>query len=254
MRIGIFGTGNIATVFGTLLKNAGNDIDFIYGRTPENADELSKQLGAKAIVNLNEVPNGSDIWILAVSDAALTPLVSSLPPYSGIVVHTAGSIPQTIFEEKFSNYGVLYPYQSTRKERKPNPPIPIFINGNSPKVINSLEALANPWALSVTVVNDEQRLNYHLAAIVANNFTNYILIQLQEFMRAKNLDFDLVMPLLQETLNRLNKGPANTWQTGPAIRKDEVTIQKHLDLIKNEERLHEMYAFLTNAIKHYFKV
>ena len=66
--------------------------------------------------------------------------------------------------------------------------------------------------------------------------------------RQNNLSFDLLKPLLKETIEKLNNLSPKQSQTGPAIRNDNETISKHIKLI-TKDRLKEIYKVLTSAIK-----
>ena len=55
------------------------------------------------------------------------------------------------------------------------------------------------------------------------------------------------MPLIKNTVEKLNNHSAAESQTGPAIRKDEKTIQKQLGLLMNDDKT--VYETLTKSIQ-----
>ena len=55
----------------------------------------------------------------------------------------------------------------------------------------------------------------------------------QKILESKKLDPKIILPLVSETANKLVQLRPIEAQTGPAIRKDMVTIKKHLHLLEN---------------------
>ena len=65
-----------------------------------------------------------------------------------------------------------------------------------------------------------------------------------------NLPFDLLLPLIKETVEKIDKLSPKDSQTGPASRNDSETISKQIKLITNN-RLKKIYKVLTSAIQEY---
>ena len=68
-----------------------------------------------------------------------------------------------------------------------------------------------------------------------------------KILESKKLDPKIILPLIRETANKLVQLNPKEAQTGPAIRKDMVTIKKHLNLLQNSD-FFELYKILTNSI------
>ena len=69
----------------------------------------------------------------------------------------------------------------------------------------------------------------------------------EKILKSQNIDVDILNPLIKETADKLNYLSPSEAQTGPAIRNDEITIQKHLNLLK-ETKYFEVYNRLTEEI------
>ena len=69
----------------------------------------------------------------------------------------------------------------------------------------------------------------------------------EKILKSQNIDVDILNPLIKETADKLNYLSPKEAQTGPAIRNDEITIQKHLNLLK-ETKYFEIYNNLTKEI------
>jgi hypothetical protein len=64
---------------------------------------------------------------------------------------------------------------------------------------------------------------------------------------------DLLTPLIKETISKaLEQGPSLS-QTGPAIRFDYTTIEKHLELLSFSPELQTVYEEISRSIMNYYK-
>ncbi|MBO9573447.1 MAG: DUF2520 domain-containing protein [Chitinophagaceae bacterium] len=252
MNITIIGSGNVATVLGRLLKNAGHAIGQVFNRYATHAASLAAELNAEAISTTDLIKKDADIYIVATSDDSLKTIKDWLPLYDKFLVHTAGSASINVFEGLTTNYGVLYPLQSIRKELPTPREIPFLIDGSTEENKLKLTALAKTISKNVAFADDAQRSKLHLAAVMTNNFSNHLYMLAEEYCKKENIDFKLLYPLLLETVTRLeNNSPAET-QTGPAVRNDLQTIQKQRDMLSAYPRLLSVYDVLTESIINYY--
>jgi len=97
--------------------------------------------------------------------------------------------------------------------------------------------------------DNETRLKLHLAAVLVNNFTNHLYVLADEYCRAEGVDFSMLLPLIRETAGRLSRIPPGDAQTGPAIRGDAATIERHLSMIDNYKAIKEVYTLFTRQIR-----
>lgn len=130
------------------------------------------------------------------------------------------------------------------------PEIPIIIDASDEATFHELDSLAHSISNRVIEAGDEQRQKLHLAAVFCNNFVNHLYALAEDYCKKEGLDFDLLLPLIRETAERLEEIPPSRSQTGPAIRNDRATIEKHLDLLKQHPQLQKVYAVLTESIYH----
>lgn len=74
-----------------------------------------------------------------------------------------------------------------------------------------------------------------------------MLIEAQEICQAHDLNFKLLEPLVLQGVHKAFEiGPENA-QTGPAIRNDQATLQRHEAKLSSDKR--ELYKILTKAIQ-----
>ncbi len=249
MDIVIIGTGNTATVLGRKLRGAGHRIVQVFGRDSKAASELAYELDTESTNYWNVVNRHADLYILAVSDIAVEEVFHELQLAGKTVVHTAASVSLDVLKGKSDHYGVLYPLQSLKKEVRHLPEIPIIIDASDRYTLELLDVLAHTVSDRVFVAGDEMRLKLHLAAVMVNNFTNHLYTLVERYCKEEGLDFYLLLPLIKETAARLDEISPSQTQTGPAVRNDTVTIEKHLALLQNYPQLRRLYEQFTESIR-----
>ena len=194
------------------------------------------------------IDKSADLYLVALNDTALYDLNTSFHLGNKLILHTAGSVPKDILKDISINYGVLYPLQSLRKEMNYLHEIPFLIDGNTEENITLIEEFAKTISDTVTKSSDEERLKLHVAAVVVSNFTNHLYALAEEFCINENIDFKLLVPLIKETAARIENYSPEEVQTGPAMRNDIFTLDKHLRLLSNHPKLKYIYLKLTDSI------
>jgi predicted short-subunit dehydrogenase-like oxidoreductase (DUF2520 family) len=247
MKITIIGTGNVATVFAKLAFANGHDLVEIIARNEKAGKTLAQKVSASynTIENINPA---IDLIIIAVADNAIADIVIKLQPTNAIVVHTAGSVSINVLANKFENFGVLYPLQSLQKEMVIIPEVPLLLETNNLKTYTVLEEFSKSLSKTVSPIAETERLHLHTAAVIVNNFTNYLYTDAYELCQANKINFDLLLPLIKETANRIEHKSPLEMQTGPAKRNDVATIDKHLVLLESYPAIRKMYAYLSDLI------
>lgn len=249
MRVVIIGAGNVATVFGRLMIKANHEIIQVVSRNIVNARSLASELGCSFADDPKILDISADIYVVAMADAALNGIHESYSLGDKLIVHTAGAISKDILKMVSINYGVMYPLQSLRKENlELHQDIPLLIDGNSENAILMIEKFALTISSMVTKVNDEQRLKLHVAAVIVSNFTNYMYALAADYCNIEGLDFKMLQPLIEETAWRLRHHLPGEMQTGPAIRKDTTTLNKHLRILSQHPGLRKIYLRITDSI------
>jgi len=245
----IIGAGNVATHIALALKKAGYSIKKIYSQTEKSAKNLAKKIDTPYTTRLETLPDNADIYIISIKDTVIENIALNLKIQNGIVVHTAGSVPMSVFETYFDNFGVFYPLQTFTKSRLLDfSEIPICIEANSTETENKLFALAESLSKKVNLINSEQRKILHLAAVFACNFTNHMYTIGDELLSANKMDFNLLHPLINETAKKANELRPLDAQTGPAKRNDKKTIDLHLQMLNDYPEFEKIYRFVSESI------
>ena len=258
MKISIVGTGNVAFHLGKRLKEQGVTINQVIGRDASKVAWLAEILKSKTASFFEKIDTSSDVFIVAVSDSAIADAAEKLSTYidNQLVVHTSGSIPSTVLQPFFKNFGVLYPLQTFSFNSQPKfDEIPIFINGTPQYNVDFLETLAQKVSPRVFSISDEDRMTLHVAAVFVNNFTNHLFKIGAEIVGKQDLPFDILLPLIEETVNKIRQNLPADMQTGPARRGDDVTIEKHLAFLEKQTPHYELlYTLLSININKNLKI
>ncbi len=251
MDLVIIGSGNVAAVLGRKFKGSGHNILQVYSRNASAASALAYEWDTESTNYKSLINKNADIYLIAVNDNSIDDVTMDLHLPGKVIAHTAASVSKDVLQPVSEHYGVFYPLQSLSKEMTELPDIPIFIDGSDDFTKNILEKLAQSIAIEkIKVAGDEARLKLHIAAIVVNNFTNHLYFQAEQYCKKEGLDFKQLLPLIEETTKKLKEASPKDLQTGPAIRHDSDSIQKHLDLLKDYPQLKNIYILLTESIQH----
>lgn len=251
LKISFIGSGNVAWHLAPALDNAGYPVVEVYSRENKNAKALVNRLyQAEIKTDLDFSQSSSEIFIIAVSDDAIEEIAREIIiPENAIVAHTSGASSLGLLEFVATEHtGVFYPLQTFSKSKTVAfDEIPICIESTSDYAEDTLVRMAKAVGKEIYKIDSESRRALHLAAVFACNFTNHCLKLAEDILHTEKLPFDLLKPLIRETINKsLSIGPSNS-QTGPAKRHDFETLDKHLDYIKDEE-LSELYRLISQHI------
>jgi predicted short-subunit dehydrogenase-like oxidoreductase (DUF2520 family) len=246
----IAGAGNVAWHLGNHLFKSGISILQVFNRSVHAGQELAQCLKAPFTNKTEEVIKNADLYLLAVSDDALE-VVSEQFRFPGeyIVLHTAGAVSMQIFEGKAENYGVLYPLQTLSRNKPVDfNTIPLLIEANSSKNLEIIRQLACRLSECVYEMNSENRMFLHLAAVIGSNFTNHLLSMSERIMTDRGLPFNLLRPLILETVEKAFSITPQQAQTGPAVRGNKRVIQRHMALLESYPQIRELYSLLSESI------
>jgi predicted short-subunit dehydrogenase-like oxidoreductase (DUF2520 family) len=246
ISIVILGTGNVAKhLFDAFMTQNGIEIIQLYGRTQNALSYFNNQVNTTT--DLSKIKT-ADIYLVAISDDAISEVSKFLVGKKGLIVHTSGSIPMSALPHKHRR-GVFYPLQTFSANRKVNfKEIPICIEVENEEDNELLNELASAISDNVIQIDNDQRKALHLAAVFANNFTNHMYHTAQEICLQNDVSFELLFPLIKETASKIQDLSPLDAQTGPARRSDTGTLEKHLTQLKNKKHK-KIYTLLSESIR-----
>ncbi len=244
------GAGNVATHLAKGFYATGINILQVVNRTKHKAHSLAKQVDAQAEDDLSCVRHDADLYIVAIKDDGIHQVAEKLSLPGGIITHTSGSVPMEALEGTAPAIGVFYPLQTFKADQQVNlTQVPLCLEANTDDALQQLKTLASKVSSNVHEIDSEQRKTIHIAAVFLNNFTNHMLACAEELMIKHKMDFDLLRPLLEETLHKVRDHKPSEVQTGPAVRNDSQVIQEHLNRLKEDPELQAIYRVLSESIQ-----
>lgn len=250
--VSFIGSGNLAWHLAPALDNMGYVVREVYSPNPNHAEALTERLyQAEVKATLDFSTSDSKVFIIAVSDDAIADTAREIIlPEDAILVHTSGSQPISQLQYAATQHlGVFYPLQTFSKSKKLDfKDIPIFIESYTEEAEQALMQIAESISKEVRKIGSEERKALHVAAVFASNFSNHMLTIAKEIMQQNSLDYDWLKPLITETINKsMYIGPEEA-QTGPAKRADLNVLDIHLEFLKEQQGIAEIYKVISQHI------
>ena len=242
MRIAFVGSGKVATAFAHIFQQHGITVSGISSRNESTGKALATSLGTEFHRNPQDLK--ADVIFLATTDDAVRALRDNFSSKQ-LIVYTAGAVSLEDFPSE--NWGVFYPLQTfTLNRLLKSAEIPILLETRSKRLHETLVQLCEKADFNFSCCDSKDRIHYHLAAVFVNNFVNHFIYKGQSLLDTNQLDAKMLIPLIQETIAKLDTFSAFDAQTGPARRNDQETIDTHRAMLNEEDR--KLYDVLTQSI------
>ena len=264
MLVNIIGLGRVGQTLARLLvEHRLANIAGLYNRDAEDIQSRLDFIGeGEYFNNLATLPR-ADLTLITVVDSCIGEVAASyaLNPnikFGDVVAHCSGVLPSTCLEV-LKQRGVeicsIHPMHSFV-----DPQISMqkylgtlcAIEGD-PGAVTVVQELFVAFGSEVFTVDKNRKALYHAAGVFASNYLLTLVAQslncLQEAKVAQEDAFNLVVSLMQSTLNNLvTKKSARDALTGPLQRGDHATLQKHLQAFTSVEEQH-FYTILAKRTK-----
>jgi predicted short-subunit dehydrogenase-like oxidoreductase (DUF2520 family) len=241
--LALVGPGRAGTTIALGLLEREWDVVAVAGRAP---DAMSTTAAVACLSShaalVSDAGKGAAVVIIATPDRAIESaartVAASLEP-GALVLHLAGSRGLDVFaglleERPDVRVGALHPLQSF-----PSAAIGLErLHGAWAAVAGDpqVSELARSLGLRPFPLADDQRLQYHAAAVVASNHLVALLGQVERLATTCGVPFEAFAPLVQSSVvNAFGIGPALAL-TGPVTRGDLVTVEQHLATLDPGER------------------
>lgn len=246
IKIILIGSGNVAQhLITAFAKSKKIDIVQVFARQKENLSHLLDS--SKITTNYNDLVE-ADLYIISVSDDAIASISSKLPFKNRLVAHTSGSVTLNSLDKK-NRRAVFYPLQTFTKEKAIDfSEIPFCLESENDSDLELLEKVAKTISKNTFKTDEKQRKALHVSAVFVNNFVNEMYRIGNEICEENKVPFEILKPLILETVNKVMTLSPKEAQTGPAKRNDKQTIDAHLDFLSNENHA-TIYKILTQSIQ-----
>lgn len=248
ISINIIGSGNVAQHLISVFQQTETIVlQQVFSRKRENINHLVSD--AKIVTRYSDL-KPADITIISVSDDVIAEVSNQLPFENQLVVHTSGSVGLDALHAK-NRKGVFYPLQTFSKSKAIDfKSVPICLETENESDYLVLETAAKSISDKVFKISSEQRQSLHVAAVFSCNFVNHLYQLGKEICDDNRVPFEILLPLIQETADKIKTLSPLDAQTGPAKRNDQKTIEKHLSFLDDENKK-AIYQLLTQSIQKY---
>lgn len=249
-NIAIVGSGNLAEALASAVARLEDVRLTIVARNATRGREVAGMCCAK-YVPMDAPLLDIELCIIAVSDSAIASAAAALDlPDSVVVAHTSGATPIDILPERLAGRGAFYPFQTFTAGREIDfSKIPIFTEGSDPETTAALDAFARRLSSRTAHADARTRRQIHLAGVFACNFANRMFGIGGDIVRKAGFGFEILRPLIAETVAKVltAESPAVV-QTGPAVRGDRGSQERHLELLADMPELAEIYKLVSENI------
>jgi len=253
-NISFAGAGRVAGALCMEFYRSGIRINKIVSESGINARQLAGMCKASWSTELI-FTDSTDLIIVAVPDNRLEETLRKIEcGEDTLVAHTAGSYGLDVFPAGMKKTGILYPLQTFSKGRNILfRDLPFFIEASDTDSADILRNLAESIGGKVHFADSGRRKMLHLAGVFACNFVNHMLTAGNEIAVRAGFSPEVLNPLILETVSKAMEKGAAVSQTGPAVRNDLNTIEKHLELLSFSPELQGMYREITQSIVTHYK-
>jgi predicted short-subunit dehydrogenase-like oxidoreductase (DUF2520 family) len=250
-KVVIIGGGNVAYHLIRNITSSGHQLVQIFNRSLQNINAFHSK--TNIVGKIGELTMDADIYIVCVKDNAIEEVVSHLNLNDKLIVHTSGNRSMNLLKNCSTHFGVFYPLQSFTKNIDIKiKEVPIAIEANNDNAMDILNDFAQSISNRVVRMDEEQRKQLNIAGVFVNNFANHLYTLMSDYLAAHQIDFNLLLPLIHHTQEKLKLGNPKDMQTGPASRGDQNTIKDHLELLSGDEKLSNLYRLMTDNILSYY--
>ncbi len=259
MKIGIIGAGKVGTAIGYAMKAKGLDVRAISDIMQESLDTAKRYLGDECIYTHEsaEVVQASDVVAITTQDREIRRVAralfeSPLEIEGKIFFHTSGAHPSSILsplEQRGAVLGSLHPLQTFPDIESAIHVLPstyVFIEGND-KGLRTLELLASTIGYKTLVLNEDQKVLYHLSAVFVCNLLCALLYSAEGIMDRIDIKLEPFYPIIRATLKNIEKNGPCMSLTGPVIRGDVETVADHMSAMDDMPIQKTIYKALSRV-------
>lgn len=248
-KVCFIGAGNLATHLARELHKVSFDVIQVFSRSKESAQTLANRIGANYTTSVEHITKEADLYFIALKDSIIHEVLEKIDFRNKLIVHCSGSLSLSVIESYSENIGVFYPLQTFSKKREVRyKEIPVFIEANNVDNERFLVQVADTISDKVSVLDSDRRKKLHVSAVLGCNFVNHFYTLAADYLKAHDISFEHMHPLIQETASKAQEMHPFEAQTGPAVRFDRNIIEDHLNQLKDFPELKELYNSISRSI------
>jgi predicted short-subunit dehydrogenase-like oxidoreductase (DUF2520 family) len=257
--ISIIGAGRVGTVLGRELSGKGQRIVSVISASPSSAKRCAELAGcAIASTHLSDISLESDIVLVTTPDDVLCNVAEELAAIDNLhwdaltAAHTSGALTTTALlplKRRGAKTVSIHPMQTFSNVVSSPASLKGIYFGveGDPDAIEVAKSLIHDVEGHVIIIQQESKTLYHVAGVLASNYLVTLINLIGEIFSSIGVPrtefFEVIEPLLDQTLRNIkHTSPANAL-TGPIERGDVGTVRLHLEALSM--RLPHLIPFYT---------
>lgn len=243
--ITLIGYGRLGSCLASQLIKSRAGLKYIVSPEVSNKGKFRNKL-------TKEIVSESDVIIICVQDKNIGTVVRNISDLKvslngKIIFHTSGiQTSDELKSLKGAYIGSFHPAQTfTKKSTHRNlfEGIYIALEGTE-KFLSYAEKLTVKLGAKYFVIKKDKKIVYHLLCVLVSNYMLTYFSFMENLAVKSDLPenwFEILNPLLQETLTNIKGKNIYKSLTGPITRFDLDTIEKHIKSIKQNKSLYQLY-------------
>lgn len=241
MRLGIVGGGRAAWAYGSAWKRIGWPLSGVWLRN-ESHSHITELLETPRL-DLEDLAHDSELLLIAVSDRAIAEVAAAIPETEALVFHASGAM--LSLRDGFS----LHPLKALPPVGSPSDleGTLLVFEGDHKRTAKLIAAAVGARFAEVSA---EQKALYHAAAVFGSNYVAAVLDISEQLMQRAGI------PDTRDALVALAESAIGNWRahtdqrrfTGPAARGDAEVMRRHVEALRGDPSLAEIYELLAAQI------
>ncbi|MBA7515433.1 hypothetical protein ES705_07473 [subsurface metagenome] len=225
--------------------------------TKKNEKRAVKLLRIKRNLTLDELCIKSQALFFATpDDQILAAYKKTIPFIKGkkYIFHFSGLLPAGIFPKSKNTYRAsVHPFATFPKISIPatRKKYILFVEGDT-RAANIAKRIFIKKYFIINKIRKEQKIYHHLIGVFSSNLMVGLISAIYEMTKSthwsKKEINNVIMPIIKETLNNIEINGIKSALSGPVERGDIKIIKKHLNILKNNKNLLNIYKTLSRAI------
>ncbi len=251
IKIGFIGPGKVGVSLGRYFTHKGLILSGFYGTNTETTTDAAEITKSKFYDNIHDIIKDSDILFITTPDDIISIIDKELSKFdlkNKSICHASGSLKSNVlcnakqFGALVYSIHPIYAFSNKNTDLKDMETIYFSIEGDYFDVENSnlgqvITTIGNKYFLR----DEESSSTYHLANVFVSNLTLSLLDIGTSYLKKLGINeteaLQAIKPLVQGNIESIvKKGFVNSL-TGPVLRGDISTIEKHLSVLEKKDEV-----------------
>jgi predicted short-subunit dehydrogenase-like oxidoreductase (DUF2520 family) len=260
-RIAVVGAGNLASSLAASLRGAGYAIEQIISRSRvqslQRARRLARQVGASAVAIPQAQIRAEVVWF-CVPDGEIASAAASMTKAADwkgkVALHSSGALTSdqlAVLSRLGAAAASVHPLMTFVRGSRPSLAGVSFALEGSPKAVRVARAIVRELRGDPFTIRKQQKETYHAWGTFASPLFTALLAASERVALAAGVNQKAarqrMLPILQQTLANYSRLGAPASFSGPFVRGDVATVQKHLQVLKDIPGAREIYVALARG-------